>query len=173
LSEIEEYAKSAAKEFFKVAGIDLEKKDHLDAKFETGVAEEFLAMNKADREKVEDLGPITAATLRKFKEQGEKPFKQITDQLKVVKETLGKAPRRNQPRVKNLEVFGRIAEALASMSHDPGLPAEVKSLAGELAGIAREHPDSHEAVKTIDNRVKEFTRAQKAARERQEPTRAT
>jgi len=161
------------KKFFELAGIDFEKKDHLDGKFESGVAEEFLAMSKGEREKVSDLGPITSATIEKFRVRGENPFKQVTDLLKVAKEALGKAPARTQPRVMNLEAFGPLAEELTSMSGDPSLPTEVKSLAGELVLMAREHRDSHETAKAIEKRVKEFTKAQKAARERQEPVGAT
>lgn len=166
-TEIEQFAESAAREFFAMAKIDFDKKDHLDAVFETGVAEEFLGMSKDDREKISKLGPVTAATISRFKEQGEDPFKGVLDLAKAAREALGKAPGRKAPRVKNLEAFKPLGEAFKSISENTGLPAEVTSVAGELGALAREHDDSHDALKKIEGRLKAFKKAQKEARAQQ------
>jgi CRISPR-associated protein Csb1 len=157
--QVQRFAEVAAEEFFKLASIDFDRKDHLDAVFESGVAEEFLAMSGDDRKKISQLGPITAATIMQFNEEGKDPFKPISDLIKVAKGALGKNPGRRAPRIKNLDALRPLVEAFEAMSGSAGLVDEAKSLADELAKLAREHEDSHEALKTIDRKLREFKKA--------------
>ncbi len=68
-----EFAKTSGEKFFEAMEIKFDKKDHLEAKFEKDVAEEFLGLTDAkgklsgaERDKVRALGPITRATLGKY-----------------------------------------------------------------------------------------------------------
>jgi hypothetical protein len=163
-NEIERFAEDAATTFFGLAGIDFDKKDHLDAIFEKGVADAFLAKSKEEREKISRLGPITAEAIARFEERGKDPFRPVLEALKAAQKTLGKAPGKKAPRVQSLDALKPLAEALRSISEDGSLPAEVIALAAELAAQAREHSDSHEALSVIGKKLKEF---KKAAREQQ------
>jgi CRISPR-associated protein Csb1 len=160
-TEIKRFAQAAAEEFFRAAEIDFAQKDHLDGVFERGVADAFLAMSADERKKISQLGPITAVTIRRFKEEGKNPFKATTDLIKAAKAELGQAPTRNKPRIKNLDALGPLAAALEAMSGEAGVADEVKSLADELSKIAREHPDSHEALKNVEAKLRHFKQAQK------------
>ncbi len=66
-NEVVTFAEEKAKAFFEAMGITFESKDHLDARFEKDVAEEFLGLSSAERDKVRKLGPITRETLSKYK----------------------------------------------------------------------------------------------------------
>jgi hypothetical protein len=165
--EIERVAEDAARTFFGLAGIDFDKKDHLDAIFEKGVADAFLAKSKEERGKISRLGPITAEAIARFEERGKDPFKPVLDGLKAAQKALGKAPGKRAPRVRNLNAFKPVAEALRLISEGASLPAEVTALAAELAALAAEHSDSHEALSVIGKKLKEFKNVQKAAREQQ------
>lgn len=162
--EVEQFARLAAEEFFRVANIAFDGKDHVDAIFETGVAEEFLGMGD-DREKVRKLGPITRATLKRFKELGKDPFRSVVEQLKAAKKALGKPPKRNQPAVKNLDAFKPLCETLKLMSENAGLANEARDLAGELSKMAQEHDNSHAVIRDIEAKFREFKKAQKKAEE--------
>jgi CRISPR-associated protein Csb1 len=153
-----DFAERAAEEFFRAAGVEFEKKDYPNAVFETGVAEDFLGLSKEDREKVSQLGPITAATLKKFHEQGKNPFKPIQDSLNAARTVLGKARGRKQPGVKNVEALRPVAEALEKAAQETSLPAEELR---KLAKLAIEHEDSHAAVKDIEKRIKELRKEKK------------
>jgi len=165
--EVQRFAQSSAEAFFALAQIGFGEKDQLDAVFESGVAEEFLGMGDDDRDKVRKLGPITAATLKRFRELTKDPFKAVGDELKAAKDALGNAPRRGKPPVMNLEALKRLAEALKQMSEDASLPAAVAALSAELASLAAGHSDSHDALKVIGKKLKEFKNLQKTAREQQ------
>jgi hypothetical protein len=161
-TEVENFAETAAKAFFEAANIDFDKKDYRDAKFETSVAEDFLSKSKADRDKISRLGPITAATIKRFEEQGNDPFKPVSEAIKTVKSKLGKAPKQGQPVVKNIEVFLDLTNALKAISENETLPNEVQALAKELLPLAENHENSHSAVKEIETKVKESKKAAKA-----------
>jgi hypothetical protein len=52
------------------------------------------------------------------------------------------------------------------MSENASLPDEVKLLAAEMATTARAHEDSRETLRSIDQRLKEFQKAQKQQKSR-------
>jgi CRISPR-associated protein Csb1 len=160
---VEDFAEAAARAFFVVADIVFDKKDYRDAIFETSVAEDFLSKSKADRDKISRLGPITAATLKRFEEQGNDPFKPISEAIRTVKNKLGKAPKQGQPVVKNIEAFLDLANSLKAISENVKLPNEAQTLAKELLPLAENHEDSHSAVKEIEMKVKAFKKDAKAA----------
>jgi hypothetical protein len=164
--EVQRFAQSSAEAFFALAQIAFAEKGYLDAIFERDVAEAFLGMGD-DRDKVRKLGPITAATLKRFQELKSDPFKLVGDQLKAAKSALGNAPRKRQAPVRNLEALKPLADAFTQMSENASLPAEVTALAVELAALAGEHDDSHETLKAIDKKIKEIKKLQKKAREEQ------
>jgi CRISPR-associated protein Csb1 len=163
-TEVERFADWAAEEFFRTAGIDFENKNYLDAVFETGVAEEFLAMDEEDRKKVSQLGPITAATIKEFHERGKDPFKMIQDPIKAAKKALGKAPPKKEPRIKNLEALAPVAKAIESAADDASLPVDALRA---LAKLAQEHQDSHDALKEIERELKHLKKDRK--RQESEP----
>lgn len=168
-SKIEGFAECAAKAFFGDALYDQKDKS---AKFDSGVAEQFLAMPKADRDKVRTLGPITIDTLKKFTEQRKDPFKLVSDALNFTKAAIGKRPTgRNAPPFKNLEAFKPVAEALRAMADNASLDDDAKNLAQELSAKALEHDDSHAALKEIGAKLKDFKKAKKASAASVEPAR--
>jgi CRISPR-associated protein Csb1 len=158
-AEIEKFAEDSAKEFFTLAEIKFDAKDHLDAIFESGVAEKFLAKDKGEREKISRLGPITAETIRRFEEQGKDPFGGLQRLLAGVKKAIGKAPNSRDPRIRNVEAFERVAEAFNLIAEDPNAGEELKGLAAELEKLAAEHEDSHKALKDIQEKLKAFRKA--------------
>jgi CRISPR-associated protein Csb1 len=163
-TKIVDFATTAAKEFFRVAGIPFENKDHLDAIFETGVAEEFLGLEKKeDRDRVRALGPLTAATLKRFREQSIDPLKPAADALAKAKKVLPKW-KKGQPAVHNHEAFRSVQDALKLASEDPSLPENAKAVASELTSyLAVDQPDSHAALKHVEAKLKAFKKSQKAA----------
>ena len=162
--KIVDFAKASAKDFFHAAGIPFENKDHLDAVFETGVAEAFLALEKKeDRDKVRALGPLTAATLKRFREQSIDPLKSVSEALAKAKKALPKL-RKGHPPVQSQEVVKPVHDALKLLSEAPTTPADAKSLASELAGYLVGNPtDSHAALKQVEIRLKAFRKSQKDA----------
>jgi CRISPR-associated protein Csb1 len=160
-ADVLKFAKEAKKEFFKLAGIDESKIDRRDIVFENNVAERFLSYSKDDRDKIRRLGPITKETLDRFDAQGKDPFKRVSEELKNVKKNLGKKPQKNKPPIKNLDAFETVRKLLESMSTDATLPSEAVNLARQLAEIARQHDDSHEALKKIENQIKVFNKSMK------------
>ncbi|NGZ02767.1 MAG: type I-U CRISPR-associated protein Cas7 [Nitrospira sp. WS238] len=161
VKEIEVFAESAAKKFFEVAGIAFDKKDYKDAVFETLIAEDFLCRTVEDRKKISQLGPITAATLKCFDEQGKDPFKVINDEVKTAKRALGKKPGRNKPAIKNNEALSGLTSALKAMSENVSMPEPAKVLAAELHKQLEVHTDSHAAIAEIETKIKYFKKTQK------------
>lgn len=164
--EVQRFARLSAEAFFALAQIGFAEKDHLDAIFERDVAETFLGMGD-DRDKVRKLGPITAATLKRFSELAKDPFKSVGDGLKAARAALGKGPRKKQSPVKNLEALKPLADAFKQMAENASLSSEVTALAADLAALASEHGDSHATLRVIDKKLKEFRRDQKKAPEQQ------
>jgi CRISPR-associated protein Csb1 len=157
------FARASAEEFFKLAGIAFDKKDHLDAVFESGAAEEFLGMKQEDRDKVRALGPISVATLKRFREQGGDLFKPVADALAKAKKALPKW-KKGQPAVQDLEALKPVHDALKLLSEDPTTPENAKPLASELADYLAGNPtDSHAALKQVETKLKAFKKAQKDA----------
>ncbi len=72
VENIESFAIRTASEFF---GEQYDKKDQLDAIFESGVANKFLGLKPEERKKIARGGPVTAEALRQF-EAKKKPAKQ-------------------------------------------------------------------------------------------------
>lgn len=161
VKQIEDFAESAAKAFFKVAGIEFDQKDYRDAVFETSVAEDFLRRTAEERKKISQLGPITAATLKRFNEQGKEPFKLVNDALKAASKALGKKPGKNKPPIKRTEALSEVCGALKVMLENTALPDAVRSLASELLNLSQNHEDSHATLKEIDSKIKEFKKTQK------------
>jgi hypothetical protein len=67
-----------------------------------------------------------------------------------------------------VEALQPLAEALQATSEASLLP-DVKSLGDELAELARRHEDSHEALKTVEAKLRDFKKAQKKSRDEQKP----
>jgi len=155
------FAIASAKAFFTAAEIPFDQKDHPDAVFEAGVAEEFLGLKTEERDRVRSLGPITAATLKRFRELGNDPFKSLAESIKTAKAALPKR-KRGQP-VRDPDTLKPVYEALKLISENPALPETVKALAAELAGRSplEEEPDSRAALKSIEAGIKAFKQAQK------------
>jgi CRISPR-associated protein Csb1 len=154
------FARASAKSFFDTAGIPFDRKDHLEAIFETGVAEEFLAMGD-DRDRVRRLGPITRATLKLFHDQKTNPFKSVADSLKTAKAQLPNKSKKGQPPVPNSEALRNVYDALNRMLADPLLPDNVRVFASELADDTKRHQDPHSEVKRIEMKLREFKKSQK------------
>ncbi len=157
-SKIEDFAEHAAQKFFGDGFADKDKH----GKFVSGVAEQFLSMPTADRDKVRALGPITIETLKAFAELGKDPFKLVSDAVKTTKTAIGKVPKKNEPRTKNLEAFKPLADALKAMSENESMDEDARQLATELIPKATAHEDSHAALKEIESKIKEFKKAKKA-----------
>lgn len=156
------FAKKAKSDFFNLAGMDEQAIDRRDVVFETGVAERFLDYSKDDRDKIRKLGPITQATLARFDAQGKDPFKPVTDELKKVKDALAKKPRgKNAQPVKNLEAFKTVADLLDQLAKDETLSDGAAELAAELLRVAKEHDDSHDALKDLEGKIKDYKKALK------------
>ncbi len=161
LKQVEEFAESAAKKFFEIAGIEFEKKDYRDAVFEKGVAEDYLERKDDDRRKISRLGPITAATIKRFDEQGKDPFKLVGEKLKEAAKALGKKPGSNKQPIVKIEAFKDLNVALSEMAENTTLPEAARSLAAELLPLVQSHDDSHAAIKEIETKIKGFKSAQK------------
>jgi hypothetical protein len=162
LQQIEQFAEDAAKGFFQVAGIEFDKKDYRNAVFETAVAENYLSRAAEERKKISQLGPITAATLKRFDEQGKDPFKLVTETLRAASKSLGKKPGKNQPPVKNAEALREVGDALMAMSQNTTLPDAPQFLASELLALLQNHNDSHAMIREIETKIKESRKSQKA-----------
>ncbi len=159
---IEAFARYSATEFFKLAGIAFDKKDHLDAVFESGVAEEFLGMKTEERDKVRALGPVTAATLKRFREQGNDPLKAVTEALSKAKKALPPKGKRGQSPVHQPDTLSPVYDAVKLASEDPTLSESVKIIAAELMDyLAADQSDSHTALKHVEDRLKAHKKSQK------------
>jgi len=161
-SVVMKFAMDSAKAFFKLADIPFDKKDHLDAVFETGVAEEFLAIkDKKDRDKVRKLGPITAATLKKFRDQGNDPFKSLMEVIKTTREELAKGNKKILLQI--VPALNSVITALNELAENSSLPDEVKVLASEIVTSVSKESDAHATIKMIETKVRDFKKAQKVA----------
>lgn len=132
-----EFADKSAKEFFKLKGIQFEKKDHPDTKFEKGVAEEFLSIEKsADRDKIRAMGPITKESLAKFNAEKKKrdksgdpveAIKKLVDALTVgKKDTFNRSPRE------------KLTSHLDTMLSDEATDETLKTLATNIKALLTE-----------------------------------
>ena len=155
------FAKSAKSNFFQCAGIDENAIDRRDVKFESGIAEKFLSYSQPDRDKIRKLGPITQQTLDRFERLRDDPFKPVIDELKKVKSLLGKRPGKKDSPVVRPETFENVAKLLEDLSKGESLPEAAAALAAKLAQTARAHENSHEAVKSIEDQIKDYKRALK------------
>lgn len=165
-----EFAKEAKSAFFKLSGIEEGSIDRRHVTFEKGVAERFLAYPKIQREKIRKLGPITKGTLDRFDAQGKDPFKAVTEELKKVKENLGKKPRKNEAPLVKREAFETLAGLLDALAAEETLPAGASELPGRLAGLAREHDNSHEVLNTIEREIKEYKKSLKDGPSEENPS---
>lgn len=151
------FARESAEKFFEIAGISFNQKDHLDAVFESGVAEQFLEMKTEDRDKVRSLGPITEATLKRFRDLNRDPFKSVTDALKKAKPKKGERP------TQDAEALRPVFDALRQMSSDTSIPDDAKAVAIELAGLAEGQLDPITTLKQIETKLKAFQKSSKDA----------
>ncbi len=154
------FATTAAKAFFHAAGIPFENKDYPDAVFESGVAEEFLAMGD-DRDKVRKMGPITAATLRRFRELSNDPWKPLMEAVQAAKKALGKR-KKGEP-AQNPTALRPVLDVLAAFSENLVLPEDARAVALELTAIGNNDRNSHETLGQIEGRIKAFKKLQKEA----------
>jgi CRISPR-associated protein Csb1 len=168
-TKLQEFVEHAAKAFFSNPNINFDEKDRHGV-FEKGVAEQFLSMPTADRDKVRALGPITSATLKKFAEQGKDPFKFVADTLKSTKEAIGKPPAKSKPRLRNVDAFKPLVELLKAMHENASLDDDVRQLAGELSQIAQDHDDSHVTMKNIETKIRVFKKSKKVGSSEADPS---
>lgn len=157
LKESEDFADLAAREFF---GSDYDKKDIADGRFESGVANRFLALPSQDRKTLTRSGPVTEDALRRFEETGRDPFKLVSEQIKAVKKNLPK-PARNAPPYVSAEAFKQVNEILTSVAETAD--DSVRSEAEELQKLIAGDSDTRKTVEALGSRIKEFNRRRKAA----------
>jgi CRISPR-associated protein Csb1 len=152
--KVESFADDAAKSFF---GGDYETKDYPDAVFEAGVANEFLAMDKADREKIARAGPITAEAIRRFKEKGKDPLKPVSEAIKAAKKNLPKKQggKKAAP-VAHPESLKFVSEQLDILARDEQIAEAVKSFSTELQKAIAEDKDTQATLKALEGQIKEF-----------------
>jgi CRISPR-associated protein Csb1 len=162
----EDYAERAAREFF---GPAYDRKDRPDARFESGVANEYLAMTSEQRKKVARSGPITAEAIRRVKEKGRDPLKLVTEALKeatktgkeAIREAKKTDPRyrgRNAIAVHLPELLKPVTERLEELAGDEDIDAPVKEFAGQLLQAIEGHTDTAATFKEIGERIKAFNR---------------
>ena len=161
LSQIAEFATASANQFFACAEIPFDQKDHLDATFESGVAEEFLGLIKKDRDKVRQLGPVTSATLKRFHDQRNDPFKSVSELLKTAK--AGLSAKKGETPVNDPEIIKPLHDALTQMSGDSTLADNVRALALRLAAVVNEPNDAKAALTKVEGELKKFKKSQKDA----------
>ncbi|HEX4229272.1 MAG TPA: type I-U CRISPR-associated RAMP protein Csb1/Cas7u [Bryobacteraceae bacterium] len=170
---IEAFARASTEEFFELAGIAFDRKDHLDAVFESGVAEEFLAMKQEDRDWVRAQGPITAATLKRFRDQGDDRLKPAAEALAKAKKALPKW-KKGQPPVHDQMTLKPVHDAIKLLSEDPTIPENVKAVASELTNyLAADQPDSYVALKHVETELKALKKLQKVTADADSATAVT
>jgi len=136
-----EFAKKAKSKFFELAGIDEEAIDRRNERFETGVAEKFLAYSQGDRDKIRKLGPITQEALNRFeaaKKKREKAgdpvegLRKLVDALDISKKDTFKRPPREKLAARLTEIEGD-----TESSHElKDLASKIKPLLTEETGAA-------------------------------------
>lgn len=169
--EIETYAEAAAKEFF---GEKYTQKDIGDAMFESGVANDFLAMSADDRKKVARFGPITAEAIRRFREKGKDPLKLLVEAVKETKKVAKKAIKeakeadpkyrgRNALPVVVPNAFELIDERLKALLADEQIDQPIKDFVAELQSLimANAERDTNEAFDLLEHRLKDFEKQRK------------
>lgn len=139
------FAKTSGEEFFSAMGIEFGKKDHLDARFEKDVAEEFLGLTDAkgklsgaERDKVRALGPITRDTLNKYYAAKKKrdragdpieALRKLVDALTVSRrDAFNKGPR------------DKLASRIGEIESDASEDAQLKELASKIKPHLSEDP---------------------------------
>lgn len=153
-------ALAAATEFFEE---DFANKDHTDAIFEQGVADEYLRMSKEDREKLRRAGPITQAAIKAYKKKKEDdPFNAVKDMLKELRKNL---PKRQRSRGATPEVvphfFDEAIKALEAVSADEQHDAEARKAAQEWIELMRKDSDTKATFAEVDKQIKAFGKQQK------------
>lgn len=140
------FAESAATEFFKLAGIDPSGKDKLEVLFESGVAEEFLGMPKADRDKLVRLGPITQATLKLYQKNKKKGGDAFEELRKLVgKLKIGKKGVLSDSPLKNLK------SKLEEISQDANSDDYLKKLATDCSDILANVTNPEETISNLSD----------------------
>lgn len=133
-SEVLRFAGAAAKKFFEAMGIDFEKKDRTEVRFEKDVAEEFLSIEKpADRDKVRAMGPITASNLAKYKAEKRKR-ENAGDPVETIQKLIGELDpvRGDKFSEAKSSKLTKLREAVAAMQQDQDAAAELRDRVGQL-----------------------------------------
>jgi CRISPR-associated protein Csb1 len=135
------FAEKAAREFFESMGIGFDKKDRLDARFEKGVAEEFLGLTDAkgkpstsERDKVRALGPITRETLDKYWVERKKREKlgDPMEALHKLVEGLDFKGKEGRKQFKSNASKTNLGPKLTEIANDPSASEELKRIAAAI-----------------------------------------
>lgn len=155
-----EFATTSARRFFEVAGIPFEEKDHLDAVFEAGIAEEFLGLKADERDKVRSLGPITAATLKRLRDAKSDPFKALTSLIRSAKDGLPKKAKGQTP-VVDPEKLKAVFDSIRLLSEDPVIPDSARAFALELTALVKSQTDPMSTLGQVEAKVRAFKKSQR------------
>lgn len=156
---VENFADLAAREFF---GEQYDKKDHLDAIFESGVANKFLAMAKKDREKIERGGPITADAIRRYEERGKDPLKPIFESIKeIIKQLPKQSSQKNNSLVTQPELFSTISKQLEALTLDEQIDQSVRDFGATLQTSIANDQDTSTTLKSLDKQIRGFNKQRK------------
>lgn len=158
LKESEDFAELAAREFF---GSGYDTKDIADGRFESGVANRFLALPSEDRKKLTRSGPVTEDALRRFEETGRDPFKLLSEEIRTIKKNLPKSSKKAPPLV-DPKVFTEVNERLSFLIAETA-DENVRSEAEELQKLIAGDSDTRKTVEALGSRIKEFNKRRKAA----------
>lgn len=149
------FAESAARHFF---GEAYENKDRLNARFESEVANEFLAMSREDRKKIARNGPITADAIRRFKDKGKDPFKPVLETLKTARKNLPKKRSGSNTAPGVSEPFKEISERLEALAQDEQIDEREKELVEKLKQLVADNKDTRATIKALEDQIKAFNR---------------
>jgi CRISPR-associated protein Csb1 len=174
----ETFAEAAARDFF---GDKYEQKNRLEAVFESGVANEYLAMTTKEREKIARSGPITADAIRRFKEKGKDPLKLVSDAIKEAKkiamENIKEAKKTDaQHRGKNAlpvvvpNAFNSVSERLDALADDFEVGQPVTDIVAKLQQLIADDKDTAITFKALGEAIVEFNKQRKEGGAGKEPS---
>jgi CRISPR-associated protein Csb1 len=159
----QQFAEAAARAFY---GECFDTKDIPDAIFESGVANEFLAMKKGDRDKISRSGPITAEAMRIFREKNANPFGDVSQSLKAAKKRLPTEARGKQNAAYvNAALFDEAREKLKEIQNDDLHQQVTRDCAASLLTLIETDQDSKKTIGDLEKRMKKFSEQQKGAAE--------
>jgi CRISPR-associated protein Csb1 len=141
-NEVVTFAEKKAEAFFNAMSIGFESKDHLDARFEKDVAEEFLGLtdskgklSSAERDKVRKLGPITRETLTKYKAEKKRRDKASdpVESLRKLVEAIAVDDRKNK--FKTTKPVTNLRDRLKEIAEDAESDEILKVLATKISTL--------------------------------------